>query len=596
MKKRCSTSETTAESEEDFSIDSDSGSSAQQKSGGVRNKQLRALYRISDLVNSTLNNKTLLRRIVRETVESFDASGGLIAVSTDPETVSLRVEFDQRIDARNIRTGTILPPDHVADEAFRADKLLVRVVTKPAPKTEMAVPLKIDGKPTGVLSVRWRGLHKISTNDRRLLTAVAAQASRVLQTSRLYDRLSRQAERLENLFEIGQSLISNDPLSVVLNRITEELLSIMEIKQCTLLLVGSGHDLQLSASSGGEGGTYAQTRQLGDSLVQKLSSRGEPIRVLDIKPSQDRRPGKAPRVERKSSLLAVPVFYQQVLVGILNVYTETPRNFDPEEMRLLKAYASLCGVAIENARERERLLTVADSIRTADRANTIRTLADEIGRTMRNSLTSSRLLLDLLHEDGAFPAEHAGAYEQLLANIDDINQTIAVSQELGRRRPPNFQWIAINPVVDEVLGLVQHRLVAQQIKVHRRFTAELPRVLADPAEIQAAVLAAVSNAIEAMHHGGLLSVSTSLLDLQTDDGAPGAAVRINVRDTGPGLDKSLADGLLAPFDRDATTRAGVGLFVAVKILQKYGARMTIRNAADHGTSVSITLPADGDVP
>lgn len=563
------------------------GAGSRRESG--RGQQLKVLYRISDLINSTVNNTTLLRRIVRETVDAFEAAGGLIAFAEVGEETRLRVDVDQRVDSSSLRTGTLLPPEHLAEKAFRADKLLHEQRTKPNPKTEMAMPLRVEGIPTGVLCVRWRKIRRITESDEKLFKAIASQASRVIQTSRLYDRLARQTQQLEKLFEVGQTLISNDPLPDILNRVTEASLSIMDVKQCTVLLVGEGHHLQLSASSGDSGATYTQRREIGESLVEKLSSRGEPVRVLDVKKSPDRRPGKVPKSDRTSSLLAVPIFYQQRLVGILNVYMEKPRNFDPEEMRLLKAYASLCGVAIENARQHERLLSAGEEIRVADRANTMQALSAESARLVRNALTSSRLVLDSLHEEGAFPPGHTEDYEVLVDNISEVNRVITATEELSARRKLKLEWLEVNRTVDEVLALSRHRLAARQIMINRRYTSELPRLLIDTGEIQQVILQAITNAIENMPNGGLLNVSTMLLE-PAEGSEERPMIRINVRDTGRGLEEIPAEQILAPYEREPEHRAGVGLFVSLRVIQKYGGRFTVRNASDHGTSVSITLP------
>lgn len=557
----------------------------------ARGQQHKVLYRISDLINSTVNSTTLLRRIVRETVDAFGASGGLIAFPDPEQPHTLRVEVDQRIDARNLRTGTLLPPDHIGVQAFTADAVRHHELTKPRVKTEMAAPLKVDGKPTGVLCIRWRTSRPIIEDDERLLAVIASQAARVIHTARLYSRLSRQTQRLENLFEVAQNLISNDPISTVLNRVTESLLSILDVKQCTVLLVGKGHELQLSASSGGGGNTYAQRREIGTSLVERLSSRGEPVRVLDVKKSDGRRPGKAPRVDRNTSLLAVPIFYQNSLVGILNVYTEQPRNYEQEEMQLLKAYASLCGVAIENARQHEQLLNAAEEVRQADKFSTLKALAGESSRIVRDSLTASRLIIDSLHEQGAFPAGQADQYQLLQNNISTIQNVVSATQEIASIRPSTLEWVDVNRLADGALALYRHRLATREIVVHRRYTADLPRTLADAGELQAIMLQVINNAMENMRHGGLLNISTTLLEKNTNGTVEQPMIRINIRDTGAGIHPDIAEQIMTPFARQPGTRMGAGLFTAQQSIKKIGGRFTVRNAADHGTSISITLPA-----
>ncbi len=557
--------------------------------GANRNRQLKVLYRIGDLVNSTVNTATLLRRIVRETADAFEGSGALVAFETLPAAGLVKVEALQGISDESLHAEGLLPEGHMATLAVRRKAFVSAENCNASAEAEMAAPLEKEGDPLGVLYVRGQDTKPFSEEDERLLQAIAAQASRIIHTSRNHDRAVRQTERLESLFDVGQNLISTDPLPEVLNRVTQSLLTIVDVKQCTVLLVGKGHDLQLSASSGGAG-HYTQRRDATDSLVEKLSARGEPVRVLDVKKTVGRRPGKMPKKERQTTLLAVPIFYRQRLVGILNIYTADTQHFEPEEMRLFKAYASLCGVAIENARQHERLLAVAEEIRVAERANTLQALAGEISHRVRNPLTASHLLLDALRDEGAFPPGHGADYEVLIESLQKIDHTVSRIQELAARRAPQFEWLDMNRIVDDVVALCQHRLASRQIKIHKRFTADLPRVLADVGEIEQVIYQAITNAMDAMRHGSILNLSTMLVAGPDDKGGI-PMVRINVRDTGSGVGADVTDGLFDPFAREPGSRAGLGLFVAEKLVRKYGGRLTVRNASDHGTSVSLTMPA-----
>src|SRR5690606_35306384 len=133
------------------------------------------------------------------------------------------------------------------------------------------------------------------------------------------------------------------------------------------------------------------------------------------------------------------------------------------------------------------------------------------------------------------------------------------------------------------------RLTTREIMLNRRYTSDLPRVLADPGELQQVVVQVISNAMEHMKHGGLLNVFTTLIE-PPPGSSDSIMVRINVRDTGAGIPPDVAEDLMEPFNRDINSRIGIGLFVSSRVIRKYGGRFTVRNASDHGTSVSITLP------
>jgi len=544
---------------------------------------------MADLINSTVSTATLMRRVVREMVEALGAAGGLIAL---PEDVGegLRVEHSQELDdTRYYKVDGVLPHENVAARDDVEGAVQQAEARKHAGTWEMAAPLRLEGQVAGALLVRGKRGQEFAEADEAFMMALAVQAGRIIQTARLYERLNRQIKRLETLFETGQRLISTEPLPEVLNRVTDSLLSIIDVKQCTVLLVGKGHDLQLSAASGAAG-HYTQRREGMDSLVEKLSARGEPVRVLDVRKMEGRRPGKLPKAERMSSLLAVPIFYREQLVGILNVYTEKPREFDPEEMRLLKAYANICGVAIENARQHEHLLAVAEEVRTAGPRRYLAALGTELATRVRNPLAACRLLLDTLHEAGAFPPGHGEDYEVLTGAVAEISAVVGRVEAMGGRRQPQLEWLDVNRMVEDVIALCQHKLAARQVMINRRFTADLPRVLADRGEVQEVLLQCVLNAMDSMRHGGILHFATTLLAGPEDRGGK-PMVRINIRDTGAGLGALQTDEIFDPFSRPATMRAGISLFVASRIVQKYGGWLTARNATDHGASTSITLPA-----
>src|SRR5690606_35996267 len=109
-------------------------------------------YRISDLINSTVNSATLLRRIVRETVEVFSAEGGYIAFSAEGQSV-LTVEVVQGELASGLADGDALEADHVAYTACQKGKVVASGQGEKSGLVEMATPLRGEGKCMGALVV-----------------------------------------------------------------------------------------------------------------------------------------------------------------------------------------------------------------------------------------------------------------------------------------------------------------------------------------------------------------------------------------------------------------------------------------------------------
>jgi signal transduction histidine kinase len=95
-----------------------------------------------------------------------------------------------------------------------------------------------------------------------------------------------------------------------------------------------------------------------------------------------------------------------------------------------------------------------------------------------------------------------------------------------------------------------------------------------------------------MTMGGILTVSTST-NVHEHKESEIPTCRLTIRDTGPGLSSSLPQNADHPFrSTEGQLSSGeVSIFTASRLARKYGGRIGLRNASDHGASVSLVLPA-----
>ncbi|MBI2815159.1 MAG: GAF domain-containing protein [Opitutae bacterium] len=131
---------------------------------------------------------------------AWSAAGGTEA------TVFLQhqaVPADASLLTAAIRAGRATEFQHIDGPGFREAADLPR---DPSLRSALAVPLVIDEKPTGVLSVFWDKPHRFSDDEKRLLTALASFAAVALQNARLYARVFQTEEVLrknETLTSLG---------------------------------------------------------------------------------------------------------------------------------------------------------------------------------------------------------------------------------------------------------------------------------------------------------------------------------------------------------------------------------------------------------
>jgi two-component system sensor histidine kinase TtrS len=158
-----------------------------------------------------------------------------------------------------------------------------------------------------------------------------------------------------------------------------------------------------------------------------------------------------------------------------------------------------------------------------------------------------------------------------------------------RRREAKRETLDANDVVRDTLTLFEALAARRGIPLRAHLAPDLPKVVADRAEIEQVLLNLLQNAVDAMTDAAIdgarrergITVRTS---------RDGADVKIAVRDHGPGL---TADVEAHVFDTFFTTKAqglGLGLSICRTIVESHGGRLWAANNPGEGLTMRFTLP------
>jgi PAS domain S-box-containing protein len=176
----------------------------------------------------------------------------------------------------------------------------------------------------------------------------------------------------------------------------------------------------------------------------------------------------------------------------------------------------------------------------------------------------------------------------------------------ARRRKFAAQLLNLN---DQVIGTAE--LLERTLGAHIALATSLERtpwtVLADPSEIENAILNLAINARDAMPGGGKLFIETTNLELTEDrkstglDLPPGQYVRLSVSDTGSGMPPEVLKRALEPFftTKETGRGTGLGLSTIYGFVTDAKGTVTIYSEPGQGTTVNIYLPralAAGAIP
>ena len=245
--------------------------------------------------------------------------------------------------------------------------------------------------------------------------------------------------------------------------------------------------------------------------------------------------------------------------------------------------------------EKERRLKQAERLATLSKFATI--LSHEIRNPLNSMIINLRILKrDMERQDGD-PRRQGGHYEKVISEIWRIDSL--VENFLNYARPPELAPFPhdINAVLDEVIAIHQGTAEERGVRIVTRFRDGELMVSVDVDQIKQVFLNIMLNAFDAMEDGGTLTVSTEWVrplhgSQLTLDGF-GEAPRVNVmfEDTGRGIDPEQLDRIFEVYYTSKSTGTGLGLPIALQIVEKHGGRITAESEPGAGTTFILSLPA-----
>ena len=213
-----------------------------------------------------------------------------------------------------------------------------------------------------------------------------------------------------------------------------------------------------------------------------------------------------------------------------------------------------------------------------------------IAHELNNPLQGVLGHVELLRAANAFPPaihremRHVHREAERAAKIVRNLLVFAGPRRLDRRR------IAPATVVGRVAALRARALRDREITLVRDVEAPLPFLHVDPLMLQQALLNIVLNAEQAVADHGQIAISVRMTDAST--------VRVDVRDSGPGIPPDILPHVFEPFftTKDVGAGTGLGLAIAYGIVAEHGGTLTAATHPDGGAVFTMTLPAGDVVP
>ncbi len=614
----------------------------------ARIAELTTMHELSTAISSTLDLGRILSLLAGHAARALRAQGASIRLFTFPPSAGRFVadtirEIDGLIgDIIASRVSRDRTPLDAADAS--RDPLLSGAAGVPAVPV-LAAPLISRDQVIGVITLYGRENGPFSDSDRRFLATLASSGATAVENAVMYEHMERLSDEARNraqefsiLYDVGAAMSAtlnlDRLLRIILTAATMGGTGLGFNRAILLLTHERSNVLQgmmgVGPTSWDEADRawtevarrhkslmeWIQTGELFEPRDTEINAVARAIRivldpdagvlartVLEKRAFNITHASSDPLVPqdlrsllRSESFATAPLIAKARVVGVIlvdNLFTKRP--ITEHDVRFLTMFAHQAALAIDNAMVHSSMDALNREIRSmheqiaqSEKMAALGAMMAEITHEIRNPLVSiggftRRLDRKLSDPDARRYIEIILGEVQRLEGI--IHDNLDYIKSVGPQLAPGD----LNAVLEEVLAVYEDELRQRGIRLERRLASSFPALEFDAPQIKQCMVNLITNAMEAMERGGVLTVGTA-------PGPEGRTVAIEIGDTGPGVSPEAMHNIFNPYFTTKVRGTGLGLPITHRIVKAHRGSIVFRNKETGGALFTIRLPVPQKKP
>ena len=463
-------------------------------------------------------------------------------------------------------------------------------------RSEVAVPMVDSYRRTrGVINVESRKHDAFDQQTEDILLALANLATMAVV---LDDHRARESA----MVEIGRELSTYSETPKLLRRVIDVAADAMRFEDCSLFLLDhTSGKLTLTASRGALSASVGEaTYRIGEGLTGWVAERGLPIRATDPR-SDSRWRGlhmEIP-VDEMGAFMAVPVFGRDSVLGVIRVlrrrspYPWFPNHFTQDDEDVLVVIGSQVGIALENARLLEKLMS-------AQRMAAWGEMSARLAHMMGNRVFA--ICGDINELDYVLQQNKPDVVSSAMDLTNSLNKGVCRLEEILREFR-EFVMATTLAIEDVDANELVRQAVAEgfpkrsAVKLSLELQEGLPTIQADPNKLRRCFTELIENSLHFQEDSGELRISTAWAerkDIKSRIAYPlGKYIKIAFEDKGPGVPSSKKEEIFRPFYTTRAKGMGLGLAIVRGIVDAHKGAIYEWGKHGSGARFVILLPAGG---
>jgi signal transduction histidine kinase len=414
----------------------------------------------------------------------------------------------------------------------------------------------------------------------------------------------RKLTELSFLHEFAKLLTTARNWDELMRTIVDRTTDALNVEVCSVYLMDrDGARLRLAATNGLDRDQVGRvTLALGEGLTGSAALMGQPVASPDVR--VDPRFKWVPGFDQSqfTSMLSVPMPWNDTIVGVVNVQAIETRTFSAEEVEFLVTIGALLGGVVEKGRLQAEAQEQLETLTALDGARA--ELLAVVTHELRTPLAVVRAYVDLLADAAADAAGGAAVggpdaiagpppnpalveewRAQAIAQVTRLDRLVdsilaSIRGEglaAGLARAPFDVAQAVNDTIGEMRPLLRGH------PLRRAGTREALMGIGDEGRFRQVLEHLLENEVKYSPEGGSVSVGAWIKD---------GEIQVYVTDDGPGIPESEWESVFEAYVRTAhrPRGSGIGLYAARRLMGAMGGRVWLESNGFGGSRFMVAVP------